>query len=106
MASRVISRMTDSVNLEVRSLRNLGLWFESIAGRTELFCAEGVIKKAYHGEISLDSGTGSTVHTGSVPCYSKDIFAPASLPGRLASARTRCGITSASNCCRLPGAQP
>src|SRR6266567_1581281 len=85
MASRVISRMTDSVNLEVRWLRNLGLWLGSSTGRTKLFCAVGVIKKAYHGEIRLDSRTGSRVHTGSVPCHKTDTFDRANWPGWLAS---------------------
>src|SRR5438046_8360772 len=80
MASRVISRMTDSVNLEVRLLRNLALWFESVTGRTDVFCAEGVIKEAYHAEISLDSGIDSRVHTGCIPCPKQHISGPASWP--------------------------
>src|ERR1700733_3047879 len=84
IARRVISRITDSVNWEVRSLRNrsrrLAIW----TGRTEVFSAEGVIKKRLPPswrERPLDSGTGSRVHTGlhtnAVPWLTDPIFDPA-----------------------------
>jgi len=69
--------------------------YPNATGRTEVFCAKGVIKKAYHGEIRLDSRIGSRVHTGSVPCHQAHIFDRASWPGWPASAPTPCGITSA-----------
>src|SRR5450432_2982620 len=48
MARRVISRITDSVKRLVRWLTNLGRRLAIATGRTEVFCAEGVIKRDYH----------------------------------------------------------
>src|SRR5580693_2832805 len=48
IAKRVISRMTDSVNPEVRLLTNRDRRFVISMGRNEVFAAEGVIRRAYH----------------------------------------------------------
>src|SRR5579862_5608931 len=45
IARRVISRITDSVNWEVRPLRNRSRRLAISTGRTEVFSAEGVIQK-------------------------------------------------------------
>jgi hypothetical protein len=45
--------MTDSVNLEVRVLVKRGRRFRISTGRTDVFSAEGVIRRAYHFEITI-----------------------------------------------------
>src|SRR5229473_321248 len=53
IARRVISRITDSVNWEVRLLRNRGRRFSIGVGRTRVFSAKGVIRRVCHTQAAV-----------------------------------------------------